>query len=135
MPWAYAAAHAGFSSAQPWLPVDPAHADCAVDRQEADPESMLQQTRRLLALRRATPALQSGASRVLWAEGEVLLLQRGDGPDAILALFNLGAGEAPLPPMLAPKALNQNPPLWANHPDLTQASCLPGGAALFLRAT
>ncbi|ALL13767.1 alpha-amylase family glycosyl hydrolase [Caulobacter henricii] len=135
MPWAHAAAHAGFSTAQPWLPVDPAHVDRAVDRQEADPESMLQQTRRLLALRRANPALQSGACRVLWAEGEVLLLQRGDGPDAILALFNLGAGEAPLPPILAPEAVSQSPLLWASHTDLTQASRLPGGAALFLRAT
>ena len=61
MPWTRSDPNAGFSAAEPWLPmVDDAGA-WSVDAQRADPDSMLQLHRRLLALRRASPALHRGA--------------------------------------------------------------------------
>jgi alpha-glucosidase len=131
MPWQHAAPQAGFSTVEPWLPVDPAHAALAVDAQEAAPASMLHHTRALLRLRRAEPALRHGASRVLAADGDVLWLQRGGGPSAVQALFNLGAAPAPWPPMCRPEAAAR---LWSTTPAPTPDAPLPGGAAAFYRA-
>jgi len=92
MPWAEQAGHAGFSSATPWLPADPAHAALAVDRQEADPGSMLHTTRALIALRRRHPALRLGTLEALVADGPLLVLRRQWGSEALLCAFNLGGG-------------------------------------------
>jgi len=55
MPWRGTANdHAGFSAATPWLPIGEDHLALAVDRQNADPESLLNLTRRLLAFRHRT---------------------------------------------------------------------------------
>ncbi|MBQ0929916.1 DUF3459 domain-containing protein [Ideonella sp. 4Y16] len=132
MPWSAEAPAAGFSSAAPWLPADPAHAALAVDRQQADPRSMLNQTRALIALRRAHPALRQGRCTVLWAQGEVLLLRRGDGPGAVLALFNLGGQPAAWP--AAALACAGEPPLWCSALPLDPARPLPAGAAAFFPA-
>lgn len=132
MPWQHDAPQAGFSAAESWLPADAAHAALAVDRQEADGASMLQHTRALIALRRRESALRSGANRVLSAQGEVLALQRGDGPGALLALFNLGAVPAPLP-ALPPGALDPARCLWAHPAPLSATLALPAGAAAFYR--
>ncbi|WP_022835453.1 alpha-amylase family glycosyl hydrolase [Salisaeta longa] len=62
MPWTDAPA-AGFSEAAPdalWLPIGDGHRALAVDEQLDDPGSVLNLYRRLLALRRTTPALQHG---------------------------------------------------------------------------
>ena len=53
-------AHAGFSRAEPWLPVPAIHGELSVSRQDGDPESMLNFTRRLLGWRRSHPALLRG---------------------------------------------------------------------------
>jgi alpha-glucosidase len=53
--------HAGFTTGRPWLPVAP---DCAarnVAEERRDPESLLALYRRLIHLRRASPALTEGA--------------------------------------------------------------------------
>jgi alpha-glucosidase len=90
MPWATAAPLAGFTKAgKTWLPVDPAHQARAVDMQEGDAASCLQLTRRLLALRRAHPALRLGSFEPLWADEQVLVVLRRAGPDAVLLAFNL----------------------------------------------
>ena len=56
------AAHAGFCSpgARPWLPVHPAYPERNVHNQLADPDSLLNFYRRLIAVRRASPALSEG---------------------------------------------------------------------------
>ncbi|RHW19450.1 DUF3459 domain-containing protein [Sphingomonas gilva] len=92
MPWRSDAPALGFSNAEPWLPVGPDHAGIAVDVQDADPDSLLALTRRLLALRNAHPALRVGAMRVLAAEGDLLAFERRVDEERLLCLFNLGAG-------------------------------------------
>jgi glycosidase len=59
--------NAGFApaTATPWLPVHPESPSLNVAAQRADPESLLQCYRGLLALRRAHPALQAGALEIL----------------------------------------------------------------------
>jgi alpha-glucosidase len=138
-PWQADAPQLGFSgAARTWLPVDPAHAPLAVDRQEADPDSTLQATRRLLALRRAHPALRLGEQEALMAEGDVLVLRRRHAdamaPDALLLAFNLGAA----PAVVSLQALAR--PAAGTAPLFTHAGArleghqlhLPPGAVLFV---
>jgi alpha-glucosidase len=87
---------AGFSTGAPWLPVADDHAAVNVAMQRDDPRSMLTLHRRLLALRRAEPALSVGSYRPFDAEGEVLAWTReADGTRFVVAL-NLGHEPASL---------------------------------------
>lgn len=54
---------AGFSASQPWLPPAEDFASTNVARERADPSLLLNLYRRLIALRRARPALTRGAYR------------------------------------------------------------------------
>lgn len=81
---------AGFSPVHPWLPVAPDYATMNVAVEEADPASMLTFTRALLALRRATPALEVGTYRSLPSgDAEVFAYMREAGPDRLLIVLNL----------------------------------------------
>ena len=100
MPWNAAAPHAGFSCAEPWLPVDPRHAALAVDRQEAQAGSVLAFARRALALRRERRELREGELAFLPAADGVLVFERTLGAARSVCVFNLTAEaqEAPPPP-------------------------------------
>ena len=89
MPWKADAPHAGFSTTEPWLPIDPRHLALSVDAQEADPASMLKATRRILALRRAHPALKHGSLEIGSTEPLLTLTRRYQGQE-LLGVFNLG---------------------------------------------
>ena len=52
---------AGFSTGQPWLPVSEQAATINVERESTDPASLLHLYRRLIRLRKATPALAHGS--------------------------------------------------------------------------
>jgi alpha-glucosidase len=95
MPWLADQPYAGFSTAEPWLPLDPRHAGMAVDREEADPASILHVTRRLIALRKAHPALRLGDLRLLDTQGSVLAFERRLGGERLICAFNLGHAPAP----------------------------------------
>ncbi len=79
MPWD-ASPGAGFTSGEPWLPLNPDWSTRNVAAQETDPSSLLALYRRLLALRRAEPAL---------AVGDFALL---DSPDGLLAYRRTAVG-------------------------------------------
>ena len=91
MPWEAALPGAGFSDAEPWLPVDPRHRALAVDQQQADPSSVLSMTRDLLALRRRNKALWEGDARIETSAEGVLWLCRQGNTAQVLCAFNLGA--------------------------------------------
>jgi len=97
MPWKSREPQAGFSPVEPWLPVDPRHPALAVDAQEADPNSVLAFTRRLIAWRRQHPALITGTSRFLDLGEDVIALERTDGAETIHAVFNLGQSPVTVP--------------------------------------
>ena len=67
-----ASAHAGFSAVEPWLPLADDFAGTNAAAERADPGSLLNLYRRLLAVRRTRPALTQGAYRSIAAAGEVL---------------------------------------------------------------
>jgi len=90
MPWVADAHAAGFTSGKPWLPADPAHRALAVDRQRADPDSTLHLTRRMLALRNAHPAIRLGSFTTIRADEALLVFERAQDKDSVLAAFNFG---------------------------------------------
>ena len=92
LPWAAEDIHAGFSNAEPWLPLGPTHGALAVDRQQEDPDSLLNLTRHLLALRAAHPALRLGCDARWIAEGDLLGFDRVAGDEHVRCLFNFGGG-------------------------------------------
>lgn len=91
IPWQPEAPNAGFSTGTPWLPVDPAHIALAVTAQEARSDSLLQFTRSAIGLRQTYEALRSGPMRVIDAAEPMLAFLRGEGSQALLCAFNLGA--------------------------------------------
>jgi len=91
MPWVAGAPVAGFTSGKPWLPMGPDHAALAIDRQEADPHSLLNLTRKLVALRLASPALTMGNMEIVEAGEALLVFSREGQGQAMLCAFNLGA--------------------------------------------
>ena len=90
MAWQAGKPQAGFSSAEPWLPVDPAHMPLAVDRQEADAGSVLHYTRHLIGFRKEHPALRYGSIQPVEAAEPILAFERSYGGERLLCVFNLG---------------------------------------------
>ena len=90
IPWTRSAPHAGFSTGEPWLPVDDRHYDLAVDAQDADPDSTLVHARRLIRLRENYPVLRAGGMHVVDSGvPDVLVFERGAGEGRLLCVFNL----------------------------------------------
>jgi alpha-glucosidase len=85
---------AGFTTGEPWLPLHPDADALNVQRQAADPDSTLSLTRRLGALRAASPALQVGTRTPVDAGPDVLAWLREAGEERILAAVNFGDAPA-----------------------------------------
>ena len=92
MPWIREASNAGFSTAEPWLPVDPRHPALAADAQAGDPSSTLAVARRVMGLRRRFAPLRAGVMTVLPTDAPVLAFTRELGGERLMAVFNLGHG-------------------------------------------
>ncbi|WP_394647923.1 alpha-amylase family glycosyl hydrolase [uncultured Sphingomonas sp.] len=96
MPWD-GAPFAGFSTVEPWLPLNPDWHTRNVAAQERDPASMLALYRHLLALRRAHPALSVGGMHLLDAADGVLAYERRHGDEVLRVALNLTQDAKPLP--------------------------------------
>ena len=95
LPWSESSPSFGFSSTgTPWLPQPADWGRYSVERQSADPESMLSLYRTALAIRRREPALQGGELNWLNLTEHVLAFVRGD----IISVTNLSNALVPLPP-------------------------------------
>ena len=92
MPWLAQDEHGGFSSAEPWLPIGDCNAALAVDRQEADPASLLHLTRRLIAFRSANDALLVGALRIIEASSTLLVFERSSANQHLVCVYNFSDG-------------------------------------------
>jgi alpha-glucosidase len=92
MQWSKAAG-GGFTTGTPWLPIPPDHVLVNVEAQRDDPESMLSLYGRLIALRRAEPALEVGRFDPVEVEGDLLAYTRRARREdsAFLVALNLGA--------------------------------------------
>tara|TARA_R110002051_G_scaffold183061_1_gene252663 strand:+ start:2536 stop:4146 length:1611 start_codon:yes stop_codon:yes gene_type:complete len=86
MVWEKDAPNAGFSTGQPWLPVKPPQASKAVDQQGAG--SVLAFYKDMIAFRKVTPALKSGAT-VFHSLPEPILAFTRHGDAQITCVYNL----------------------------------------------
>jgi alpha-glucosidase len=87
---------AGFSRGEPWLPVTGDFATWNVAHERADPASLYNLYRRMIALRRAHPSLVTGSYRPVAADGAVLAYMREQGGERFVVVLNLGAAPAPV---------------------------------------
>jgi alpha-glucosidase len=117
----------GFTTGRPWLPLGEGNLARNVAAQREDTASMLSLHRRLLQLRRRTPALVSGAYQPVEADGDVLAYRRTAGEDSYLVALNLGPNPARL---TVPARAVGGRVLVSTHPDRDGQ---PAGAALDLR--
>ncbi|WP_043604862.1 alpha-amylase family glycosyl hydrolase [Novosphingobium sp. Rr 2-17] len=92
MPWD-ASANAGFSTGEPWLPLNDDWPTRNVAVQGADAGSMLTLTRDLLALRRAHDALSVGSITLVESEDDVLSYLRQHEEEQLLIVLNLSSSD------------------------------------------
>ncbi|NWG54262.1 MAG: DUF3459 domain-containing protein [Hydrogenophilaceae bacterium] len=126
MPWTK---DGGFSTAEPWLPLDPRHLARNAADQRADPGSMLAFVRSLIALRRESPALREGAWARQAAPAGILAFERVAPGETIYCAFNLGDAAATL-------AAPPYPPrrLWRGRLAADAFTLDPCGGAIFASA-
>lgn len=97
MPWTGDPPGVGFSSGEPWEPVDSGFAVHNVAGEDADPASLLNLYRELIHLRNDSSALRRGSTiDVETGTSTVLAYLRSDGDDHVLVIGNLGADAAAL---------------------------------------
>jgi alpha-glucosidase len=98
IPWRSDEVHAGFTSAdRPWLPVPTEHRAASVADQEGDPDSTLNTCRRLIAWRKAHPALMRGRVSPLRLPEPIIGFERMLGAVRFLFLFNPSQDPVRLP--------------------------------------
>lgn len=115
MQWS-SAEFAGFSSANPWQPINTNFPDFNVANQLDDPDSLLSHYRNLIHFRLARPWLQTGKVQYLQATEKALfaaLLENNDNVDgvdeALLVLINLGEASIPQPALSTGEPLGFTP--------------------------
>jgi len=91
-----ATANAGFSDAQPWLPLDPLYKTRNVSVLRNDPLSILCLYHRLLSVRRQRAALNGGSFHLIGTHGNALVYERAAGNERIVVCLNFGNMEQPL---------------------------------------
>jgi alpha-glucosidase len=92
-------ANAGFSTAEPWLPLSANWRDIHAKRQAASPDSTLSFYRALLALRRRQPALSRGDYLPIAATDELLCYERRTKAERLVVVLDLSGrgGQLDLP--------------------------------------
>ena len=88
MPWD-SSPNAGFTASRPWLPLNPDWKTRNVAAESADPGSMLELYKRLLALRRSSQALSLGGYLEISAGDGALVYERRAGDERLLVALNL----------------------------------------------
>jgi glycosidase len=84
-------ASAGFTTGQPWEPVNAGYEQSNVETEMADPGSLLNHYRKLIAVRNAHPALQGyGFAALQSADTAAYAYLRQGGEETILVALNLG---------------------------------------------
>lgn len=109
MPWDGAAPNLGFSLAKPWLPAGNSHRPLAVSIQEADDESTLYWTRKLLMLRKRHEEIRLGEIEFVDATPSVLAFDRSLASGSIRCIFNMSREEISLDGFPPAKVLLQSP--------------------------
>ncbi|WP_019429618.1 alpha-glucosidase [Limnohabitans sp. Rim47] len=110
MPW-NSGPHAGFSTGQPWIGLNPDCPQVNAEAAQADPNSVFHHYRQLIALRRQWPVLRDGRFQLLWAEDpQVCGYARLGAEQTLLVVSNMSGQSATAP--------------WPEGVPFTQVHCL-----------
>ncbi|MBV0912371.1 alpha-glucosidase family protein [Anianabacter salinae] len=96
MVWDKDAAHGGFTTGTPWLPVKPAQAARAVELQDDAEDSVLDYYRGILGWRKGAAPLLRGTTEFHDIDEPILAFTRADGDDALTCVFNLSPEDVAL---------------------------------------
>jgi alpha-glucosidase len=91
MPWQGDEKHCGFTSGAPWLPLGDDRPQLAVDRQDEDPQSLLNHSKAVIALRNAHAALRFGTMQIDKADDQLLCFTRSVEGQELICIFNFSA--------------------------------------------
>jgi oligo-1,6-glucosidase len=92
-----ASEHAGFTTGEPWIPVNANAAEINAEAAVADPDSVFHHYRRLIALRHTEPVVAHGDFTMLLPDDErVYGFTRRLGDDELLVLGNFSGEDAPV---------------------------------------
>ena len=107
MSWTGNAGNAGFTTGTPYRSLSGNVAAFNVDAEQADPASLLNFYKAMLALRKAQPALNSGSYEQVRVDGSVMSFQRLQGGQRVVVAINYGsvAGSAPVAGLAASATL------------------------------
>ena len=132
MQWS-AEKNAGFSPAEPWLPVNPNYTEINARAEMADPDSVFWYYRDLIALRKRYPVLRDGAFTLLEPDSEELFVYtRETEREQLLVVCNFTGGTVPYTP---PAAFAGAETLICNYGGLAGNVLRPYEAAMLYRRT
>ena len=87
--------HAGFTDGEPWIDANPNYPTVNVERERADPDSVLSYYRELIDLRSSTPTLIYGEFRDLLPDDrQVYAYERRHEDDRIVVVLNTSVSAA-----------------------------------------
>jgi oligo-1,6-glucosidase len=134
-----ASPHAGFTTGEPWFPVNPNHDEVNAEHALADPDSVFHHYRRLIELRHTDPVVSDGRFALLLPEHPTLwAFTRTLGEEALLVVANLSGDPLALPDLGEPGwagaalVLGTHPDTPATHAD--DAALRPWEARVLRRA-
>lgn len=85
--------HAGFTKGKPWLRVGKLYGRVNVQREKAEPHSMLNLYKRLLELRKKEPSLYAGDYKPVTSQNNAIAyIRQANGSKRFLVVLNLGHG-------------------------------------------
>ncbi|WP_237479525.1 alpha-glucosidase [Lichenibacterium dinghuense] len=88
---------AGFTAGAPWIAVNPNHAQVNVAAERADPHSVLNHYRRLIALRKAEPVIVDGRYARVAADPRLWAYTRQRGDERLFVVCNFSTDRVPCP--------------------------------------
>ncbi len=98
-----ASAHAGFTTGEPWLPVQPNHDTVNAEAAVADPDSVFHHYRRLVELRHSLPVVVDGRFDLLLPDHDrIWAFTRTLGDEVVLVVANCSSGPATVPEGVVP---------------------------------
>jgi glycosidase len=89
---------AGFTSGKPWMMINPNHTEINVERQESDPESVLNFFRQMVAVKKSNPVLTYGKFEIVESgESSLFMYHRIFDEEKWLVILNFSSNAVPFP--------------------------------------
>ena len=99
--------NAGFTSGEPWLGINPNYTRINVENQKNDPHSIYSCYKKLIALRKESPAMSKGDLEILPVDSDTLFaLKRTFQDEVLLSFHNFSSEPAEIPESLLPQTPN-----------------------------